>query len=900
MEDDDRRPNSLLTATRVSSSSRSTYDVIVTVEENGTLFSSSQYLRSPSTSSTASSYTSSRAPAIASSLLVPASKYYDTRSRKSSSLDDLMGISSSVDTQTPCIVTCTYHHPLVQQVPLYSQQDPVVTDEIVRGLGLMPPTSIKGSVEMFSCALSQNGRLLAFTAHERDCIQVIGLKTGALQTLLCDVQPCGVAFAPNGRSIYVGHIGYIGIYDVSPLRLRRRFRKFTQRDAITSLCVSWCEKFIVSSSGNVANVTELATGKSFARLEGHSGAIFDIAILANNKTVVTSSRDGTVVFWHFHKRRFLLHVIADCASSTFTLALQPNSDIYAVVSKSRQEIKFFCGLDHRPMQQVIRLNDTGRKIVRFVWLSCEELVILTDTGELVRKLIADGQEELLSGKYDGAAIFCRYLTEEQYVCPLSKFGTPFSTPFTSPSMSVLSSVSNGPFAYQPRLETLHSNDCNDLDITVENSSVSSIPARTTGQISVPNKTSIVPIGGSRRARASTSPERYRRQENGFNAHQNISDTKATVTYTNKTLTSVQTTITIQPLANSESQAAHMTNHHDVPSEEILLSLPVHQIGLSSDSMTVDSFHHEANYAASDEALLSNEPILVNFSEPFSDYKALTKEAKSSTLTLPVQNYQGSPASMHTEIPLHPFSISGTSTTTDIREQKLILDFEDMSDEEIERIQQLIIQKKANKKQSSVNVMNFEAVVTDDQATALSTLLSQQGKIVNDNHVNDDNVITLPLVETESSHQEGSSDKVNITLDDVSISVIPVLSSTTTYVETSTALPSSEGPLFESLNDGHTTLPEAIDDVVNNDDVTIFNESESSSLHIINSMPVSSIMAENTVTAPSFPVAIDATSHRDIAAVGLANVNPRICSPITAITEQEYQQLLEHLQAQENT
>ena len=50
-------------------------------------------------------------------------------------------------------------------------------------------------------------------------------------------------------------------------------------------------------------LSDAATGEQLAKIDGHAGAVSDVAMSPDGKTLATSSADGTVKLWRIEWRR---------------------------------------------------------------------------------------------------------------------------------------------------------------------------------------------------------------------------------------------------------------------------------------------------------------------------------------------------------------------------------------------------------------------------------------------------------------------------------------------------------------------------------------------------------------------------------------------------------------------
>jgi len=111
-----------------------------------------------------------------------------------------------------------------------------------------------------------------------------------------DVQ--SVVFSPDGNWLALGmETGQVLIWDFVTERLSWRFQQHSASTGINVLCFSH-DGFFLASGGNddLVVVYDLRKGTS-ARLEGHSDAVFGLAFAPDDKTLVSTSWDGSIRFW---------------------------------------------------------------------------------------------------------------------------------------------------------------------------------------------------------------------------------------------------------------------------------------------------------------------------------------------------------------------------------------------------------------------------------------------------------------------------------------------------------------------------------------------------------------------------------------------------------------------------
>ena len=135
----------------------------------------------------------------------------------------------------------------------------------------------------------------------------------SLTNLLADAPAKGVqsaVFSPNGKWIALGmQNGQVQIWDFVTGRSSCSFLMHSAR--INALCFSR-DGFLLASGGddNLVVLYDLRRGEPM-RLERHKDGVRGLAFAPGDKTLVSTSNDGTILFWSVASRQLLLTLAHD-------------------------------------------------------------------------------------------------------------------------------------------------------------------------------------------------------------------------------------------------------------------------------------------------------------------------------------------------------------------------------------------------------------------------------------------------------------------------------------------------------------------------------------------------------------------------------------------------------------
>jgi WD40 repeat protein len=147
-----------------------------------------------------------------------------------------------------------------------------------------------------------------------------------------DTSPVSVAISPDGRTALSGtDDGTLIVWDLFDAGEIRRFEGHRQAvydvafapDGRRFLSCGGSPDYSVPSVDNSLRLWDLETGEQIRVFEGHTSAVFQIAISANGRQAVSGSADGSMRLWNLETgdelRRFLGHT-----NWVFAVALTPD------------------------------------------------------------------------------------------------------------------------------------------------------------------------------------------------------------------------------------------------------------------------------------------------------------------------------------------------------------------------------------------------------------------------------------------------------------------------------------------------------------------------------------------------------------------------------------------------
>jgi WD40 repeat protein/serine/threonine protein kinase len=139
------------------------------------------------------------------------------------------------------------------------------------------------------------------------------LRNGQQTNLLAAAPAKGVqsaVFSPNGKWIALGmQNGQVQIWDFVTGRLSRSFHQHSA--GINALCFSH-DGFLLASGGddNLVVLYDVLRGEA-VRLESHRDGVRVLAFAPGDKTLVSASNDGTILFWSVANHQVLLTLAHD-------------------------------------------------------------------------------------------------------------------------------------------------------------------------------------------------------------------------------------------------------------------------------------------------------------------------------------------------------------------------------------------------------------------------------------------------------------------------------------------------------------------------------------------------------------------------------------------------------------
>jgi WD40 repeat protein len=144
------------------------------------------------------------------------------------------------------------------------------------------------------------------------------LQNGERLNLLADAPAQGVksvVFSPNGKRIAIGmENGQVSIWDFVTGRRLNSFQEHSA--AINALCFSHGGLFLASGGDDHRVVLyDLRQGVT-APLDGHTERVFGLAFAPDDKSLVSTSWDGTIRFWSVANHQVALTLAHDGGTIT--------------------------------------------------------------------------------------------------------------------------------------------------------------------------------------------------------------------------------------------------------------------------------------------------------------------------------------------------------------------------------------------------------------------------------------------------------------------------------------------------------------------------------------------------------------------------------------------------------
>jgi WD40 repeat protein len=159
------------------------------------------------------------------------------------------------------------------------------------------------------------------------------LQNGQRLNLLADAPAQGVnsvVFSPNGKRIALGmQNGQVSIWDFVTERQLYPFHQHS--GSIDALCFSH-DGYLLASGGDdkLVVLCDIRHGVT-ARLEGHRAGVRGLAFAPDDKSLVSTSNDGTILFWSMANHQVMLKLAHDGAS-VCSVAFSPDGNFMATSS----------------------------------------------------------------------------------------------------------------------------------------------------------------------------------------------------------------------------------------------------------------------------------------------------------------------------------------------------------------------------------------------------------------------------------------------------------------------------------------------------------------------------------------------------------------------------------------
>lgn len=180
-----------------------------------------------------------------------------------------------------------------------------------------------------SLAFHPTKAILATARHD---LRFFDLQNGKQIDLLAagptnDVQ--SVVFSPDGKRLALGmENGQVSIWDFVTGRLLRRFQQHSASAGIMVLCFSHDGLFLASGGyDDLVVLYDLRKGVS-TRLEGHTDRVFGLAFAPDDKTLVSTSWDGSIRFWSLANKQVALMLTPEGGGEN-SVAFSPDGNLMA-------------------------------------------------------------------------------------------------------------------------------------------------------------------------------------------------------------------------------------------------------------------------------------------------------------------------------------------------------------------------------------------------------------------------------------------------------------------------------------------------------------------------------------------------------------------------------------------
>jgi WD40 repeat protein len=166
---------------------------------------------------------------------------------------------------------------------------------------------------------------------------------------------CRVVFSPNGEWIALGmDNGQVSIWDFVTGRLLYQFHEHLA--AINVLRFSHDGRWLASGGDDNRVVLYNVRRGVTSRLEGHTFHWFKMAFAPDDKTLVSTSYDGTIRFWSVANHQVAL-ILAHDGGPVTSVAFSPDGNLMAT-SGSEGTVRFWpaAKLDEIPASKNARAN----------------------------------------------------------------------------------------------------------------------------------------------------------------------------------------------------------------------------------------------------------------------------------------------------------------------------------------------------------------------------------------------------------------------------------------------------------------------------------------------------------------------------------------------------------------